>query len=147
MRFEYINRVRCTKEEAWMLITDLDRRPEWIHFMEQCYWTDKKPGMLGSRYQEKEVFLGIPLNINYEVTAWKEMEQMSSKCMMPPLYPVVDILLKEEKGACICTLVIEMHTKLFMLIPERFLRKQVDALVQPFVDEFIRILEAETKLS
>ena len=147
MRFEYTNKVRCTKEEAWQFIIDLERRPDWIHFMEKCYWTEKKPGMIGSRYQEKEVFLGIPLNINYEITAWKDHEQISSKCMMPPFYPVVDVIVKENEGGCICSLVVNAKMGPFVLVPEKFLRKQVDALVQPLVDKFIEILENETELN
>ena len=37
MIFEYSNHVQCTKEEAWAFITDLERRPDWIHFQEKCY--------------------------------------------------------------------------------------------------------------
>ena len=146
MRFEYSNKVRCTPEEAWQFIINLERRPDWIHFMEKCYWTDVKPGMVGSRYQEKEVFLGIPLNINYEVTVWKELEQMSSKCMMPPFYPIVDVIVKKEKDGVFCSLIVNAKMGPFALVPEKFLRKQVDALVQPLVDAFIEILENESEL-
>ncbi len=147
MKFEYTNKVRCTREEAWALITNLERRPDWIHFMEKCYWTDKKEGMLGSRYQEKEVFLGIPLNINYEVVAYKEYQLMSSKCMMAPFYPQVDVSVREERDGCYCTLTINAKMGPFALVPEKFLRKQVDALVQPLVDQFRKILERESKLA
>ncbi|HRH58077.1 MAG TPA: SRPBCC family protein [Chitinophagales bacterium] len=146
MIFEYSNHVQCTKEEAWKFIIDLERRPDWIHFQEKCYWTEKKPGMIGSRYQEKEVFLGIPLNINYEVTHWVEYERMSSKCMMPPFYPVVDVIVVEEEDGCFCSLIINAKLGPFFLVPEKFLRKQVDALVQPLVDKFIDILESESVL-
>ena len=131
MIFEYSNHVQCTKEEAWAFITDLERRPDWIHFQEKCYWTDKKPGMVGSKYQEKEVFLGIPLNVNYEITVWKEYERVSSKCKMAPFYQVVDIDAKLGP---------------FFLVPEKFLRKQVDAIVQPLTDKFVEILERESVL-
>ena len=102
--------------------------------------------MVGSRYQEKEVFLGIPLNINYEVTAWKEYELMSSKCNMLPFYPVVDAIVEEEIGGCMCTLRIEGNMKIFSLIPNSILRNQVDNLVQPLVDKFIDLLELESSL-
>jgi hypothetical protein len=146
MIFEYSNHVQCTKEEAWKLITDLERRPDWIHFQEKCYWINKKQGMIGSTYQEKEVFLGIPLNISYEVTAWKEYERMSSICKMPPFYPVVDIIVLEESDGVFCSLVINAKLGPFRLVPEKFIRKQVDALVQPLVDKFIQILESESVL-
>ena len=57
MIFEYDNNIKCTKEEAWKLITEIERRPEWIHFMDNCKWLDKKTGIVGSTYQEEEVFL------------------------------------------------------------------------------------------
>lgn len=147
MKFEYTSKVHCTREEAWALISNLERRPDWIHFMEKCYWTDKKPGMVGSRYQEKELFLGIPLNINYEVTAYREYEQMSSKCMMPPFYPQVDISVRQEKDGCHCALTINAKMGPFALVPEKFLRKQVNALVQPLIDRFKHILEKESGFS
>ena len=146
MIFEYSNHVQCTKEEAWKLISDLERRPDWIHFQERCYWTEKKPGMIGSKYQEKEVFLGIPLNINYEITAWVEYERMSSKCKMPPFYPVIDVVVIEENDGVFCSLIVNAKMGPFALVPEKFLRKQVDALVQPLVDKFIEILESESVL-
>jgi hypothetical protein len=102
--------------------------------------------MIGSRYQEKEVFLGIPLNINYVVTKWKEHEEMSSKCNMLPFYPEVEILVKEEPGGCLCILRIEGNMSIFKLIPNSILRKQVDNLVQPLVDQFIHLLESESCL-
>jgi hypothetical protein len=146
MLFEYINFVKCTKEEAWQLISHIERRPDWIHFMEKCYWTEKKPGMIGSRYQEKEVFLGIPLNINYVVTKWVEHKEMSSKCNMMPFYPEVDVLVKEKYGGCECILRVEGNMNIFKLIPNSILRKQVDYLVQPFIDNFIELLESESVL-
>ena len=146
MIFEYSNHVQCTKEEAWAFITDLERRPDWIHFQEKCYWTDKKPGMVGSKYQEKEVFLGIPLNVNYEINVWKEYERVSSKCKMAPFYQVVDVIVMEEEDGCFCSLVIDAKLGPFFLVPEKFLRKQVDAIVQPLTDKFVEILERESVL-
>lgn len=146
MTFEYNNFVRCTKEEAWQLITDLERRPDWIHFQEKVYWTEKKEGMVGSRYQEIEVFLGIHLNINYEVTEWKENEQISSRCLMPPLYPVVDVFVKEKPGGVESTLRFSIKLGPFELIPKFILKKQVDNIIQPMVDSFKKILESESSL-
>ena len=146
MIFEYNNHVKCTKEEAWKLITDLERRPDWIHFQEKCYWINKKEGMLGSVFQEKEVFLGIPINVKYEVTVWKEMEQMSSKCAMAPFYQTVDILIKEDNNGVLSTLVLDLKVGVLGLLPKSLIKKQVDNLVQPMVDQFIRILETESVL-
>ena len=59
MTFEYTNNIKCTKEEAWKLITEIERRPDWIHFMDKCVWLDKKPGIVGSTYNEEEIFLYV----------------------------------------------------------------------------------------
>jgi hypothetical protein len=146
MVFEYTNKVKCTKEEAWQLIADIERRPDWIHFMEKCYWTDKKAGFVGSRYQEVEVFLGFHMNVNYEVTVWKDHEQVSSICMMPPFHQTVDVLVKEDKNSVVCTLRITANMGVLGLLPKFIIQKQVDNLVQPLVDKFIEILETETSL-
>lgn len=146
MIVEFTSHVRCTKQEAWKLITDLERRPEWIHFQEKCYWLEKKESMVGSRYQEKEVFLGIPLNINYEITDWIEYERMSSKCKMPPFHPKVDIIVEEEKNGVLCSLIIDLKLGPFFLVPEKIIRTKIKALIQPLIDEFNRILESESSL-
>ncbi|MBK9793582.1 MAG: SRPBCC family protein [Sphingobacteriales bacterium] len=147
MTFEYTNPVKCTKQEAWNLIADLERRPDWIHFQEKCYWTDKKPGMVGSRYQEKEVFLGFPLNVNYEITVWKEFEQVSSICLMPPFHQTVDVIVKENASGVICSLIIDLKIGVLGLLPKSIIKRQVDNLVQPLVDQFIKILETESVLN
>lgn len=144
MLFEYINKVKCTKEEAWQLIIDIERRPDWIHFQEKCYWTDKKPGMVGSRYQEVEVFLGFHMNVNYEVIEWVDHVKMKSKCMMPPFHQTVEVTVSEETDGVICTLRIEANMGVLGLLPKSFIKKQVDNLIDPFTQQFIHILESES---
>lgn len=147
MKFEYSNNIRCTKEEAWSLLADLERRPEWIHFMEKCYYTDKKEGIVGSKYQEKEVFLGIPLNLNYDVIAYEEFKQFSSRCTMAPFYPVVNIYVNELPNKTVFSkLEIDIKLGPFEWMPKFMIKKQVDALVQPLVDAFKNILERDTSL-
>lgn len=146
MIFEFTSHVQCTKQEAWKLITDLERRPEWVHFQEKCYWTEIKDGFVGSRYQEKEVFLGIPLNINYEITNWIEYERMGSISKMPPFYPKIDVLVYEENDGVLCSLILDVKLGPFILVPEKIIRAKINELVQPLVDEFITILENESTL-
>lgn len=147
MIFEYANNVNCTKEEAWKLITEIERRPEWIHFMEKCNWLDKKPVIVGSTYQEKEVFLGFPLNVKYTVSAYQEYERMSSKCDMYPFHQMVEVLMKENKnGTVLCTLRIDANIGVLGFIPKIIINNRVDALIQPLVDKFISILESESSL-
>jgi hypothetical protein len=148
MKVQYVSEVLCTKEEAWALITDFSRRPEWIPFMEKCYITEKKDGWVGSKYQEKEVFLGIHLNINYEITVWKDMEQMSSKCLMGPFYPVVNIYLKDIPGSkrVSSTLEVDLEIGVLGLLPKSIIKRQIDHLIQPLIDNYVRILETNTSL-
>lgn len=146
MTFTYKNKIKCTREEAWSLIIDLERRPHWIHFQEKCYWLEKKPGMVGSRFQEKQVFLGIPLNVNYTVTEWKDLARKTSKCDIGPFYQTVDIVIEDAQDGIWCSLIIHAKVGPFVLVPEKFLRKQVDALIQPMVDKFSNMLEQESSL-
>jgi hypothetical protein len=147
MIFEYDNNIKCTKEEAWKLITEIERRPDWIHFQEKCYWLDKKPAIIGSTYQEVEVFLGFHLNVKYTVTAYKEFERMTSKCDMYPFHQKVEVTMKENKDKTVyCKLHIEANLGVLGLLPKSIIKNRVDALVQPLVDKFLEILETESSL-
>ncbi len=95
MIISYEQEINATHQEAWDLILDFENRPTWIPFMEACYITDKKESWTGTRYQEKEVIIGIPVNINYEIIQWIENQKMVSKCLMAPFYPHVTIIVDE----------------------------------------------------
>lgn len=146
MIFEYSNIIKCTKQEAWKLITEIERRPDWIHFMEKCYWLENKTNMIGSTYQEKEVFLGFALNVKYTVTDFVEYELMISKCDMMPFYQTVEVFMRQEKTGVFCSLKIEAKMGVLGLLPNSIIRNRVDALVQPLVDKFKEILETESEL-
>ena len=146
MIFEYSNIIKCTKEEAWKLITEIERRPDWIHFMEKCYWLDKKSTIVGSTYQEKEVFLGFPLNVKYLVTDFVPYEIMKSKCDMAPFHQTVEVTMRQEKNGVFSKLKIEAKMGVLGLLPKSIINNRVDALVQPLVDKFKEILESESSL-
>ena len=147
MILEYTNLIQCTKEEAWKLITEIERRPDWIHFQEKCYWLDKKPAIIGSTYQEIEVFLGFHLNVKYMVTEYKEYEKMSSKCDMYPFHQLIEVTMKDNNNGTIFTkLKIDAKIGVLGLLPKSIIKNRVDALVQPFVDKFKEILETESSL-
>jgi hypothetical protein len=146
MVLEYYNDVKCTKQEAWKLITNLERRPDWIPFMEKCYFTDFKEGWIDSKYQEKEVFLNIPLNINYEVIEYHEYKRLRSRCLMPPFYPKVDVTVEEKNGYCKCGLILDVKLGPFALIPKSIIKPQIDNLIMPLVNNFKSILESESSL-
>ena len=147
MILEYSNFVRCTKEEAWQFITSIERRPEWIPFMEKCYFTNKVDGWVGSTYQEKEVFLNIPLNINYEIIAYEEYKLMRSRCFMKPFYPKVEVRMEAKEGGCQCALILDINLSLFALIPNRILKQKIDDIIMPLVNNFNEILEKESVLN
>ena len=147
MTFEYSNNITCTKEEAWKLITEIERRPDWIHFMDKCVWLEKKPDIIGSTYNEVEVFLGFSLNVKYKVTEYIEFEKMTSKCDMYPFHQKVEVTMKENKNGTIFTkLLIDAEIGVLGLIPKFIIKNRVDALVQPLVDKFFEILETESVL-
>jgi hypothetical protein len=147
MIFEYTNNIRCTKEEAWKLISEIERRPEWIHFMDKCSWIEKKKGVIGSSYNEQEIFLGFHLNVKYVVTEYIEYEKMTSKCDMYPFHQKVEVTMKENKNGTVFTrLLIEADLGVLGLLPKFIIKNRVDALVQPLVDKFFEILESETSL-
>jgi hypothetical protein len=149
MKFEYINTIRCTEQEAWTLVMDLERRGEWIHFIDKTKWVDKKEGIIGSTYDEKLVFLGIPLHIRYTVEKYTDLKLLSAKCKMPPLYPIVDVTLEKSKipDSVDCGLIFEISLGPFALIPKSILKSKVDQLILPLVNEFMSILERESSLN
>lgn len=146
MTFEYSSFVRCTKEEAWELISNIERRPEWIHFQEKCFWLDKKPGFIGSTYQEVEVFLGFHINVKYEVTAWEPYRKMTSHTKMPPFHQTVEVYMEERVDGCYTRLVIHADMGILGLIPKFIIKNKVNELVNPMVDIFVELLEKNSVL-
>ena len=147
MILEYTNVIKCTKEEAWKLITDIERRPDWIHFMEKCYWLEKRPGFVGSTYQEKEVFLSFHLNVKYTVTEFIEYEKMSSKCDMYPFHQLIEVTMKDNDNGTIFTkLKVDANIGVLGLLPKSIIKNRVDALILPFVAKFKETLETESVL-
>lgn len=148
MKFEYINTIHCTEQEAWDLVMDFERRGEWIHFIEKTKWVEKKDNLVGSTYTEKLVFLGIPLHIQYIVEEYSDKKLIRTHSKMPPFYPVVDVTLSKDKNkkGVDCGLIFDISLGPLALIPKSIIKKQVDQLIQPLVDEFISILESESSL-
>lgn len=147
MTFEYSNTINCTKEEAWSFITEIERRPEWIHFMDKCHWITKKNEIVGSEYKEEEIFLGFHIDVKYKVIEYKEFEKMTSKCDMFPFHQKVEISMKENiNGTVFTKLIINADLGVLGLVPKFILNNRVNALVQPLVDEFKLILERESSL-
>ncbi len=142
MRFSYSSIVHNDVDTVWDFIMSFERRPEWIHFIEKCTVIDKKEGWVGTKYQEKSVFLGIPLNITYEVTSYKEKDSWSSICKMPPFYPKIFVTIKDMgNGEIHGTLEFELKTGILGLLPKRLIKKQVDKLVDPCIERYLELLD------
>ena len=142
MIFKYTSDVHNTLENVWDFVMDFGRRPEWIDFFEKCYITHQTDDWVGTKYKEKSVFLGIPLYIEYKITIYEHQKQMSSHSNMPPFFPTVHISVWDNGDGTIHS-VLEFDIKLgaFLLVPNKFLRKQVDGIIHPFVDAYVEIMD------
>jgi hypothetical protein len=142
MKFKYDSNVHNTLEEVWDFILDFSKRPEWIHFMEKSYVTHQTKNWIGTKYKEKFVFLGIPLYIEYEITNFKEHSLIESKSKMPPFYPEVVTVVKDNgDGTIYSSLEFDIKLGAFMLVPKSIIQKQVDNIILPFIEEYKRILD------
>ena len=142
MEFKYSSNVRNTLENVWDFAMDIERRPEWIHFFEKCYFTEKKSNWIGSKYKEKSVFLGIPLYIEFTILDYTHQQSMIAHSNMPPFFPTIKISASDNgDGTIYSALEFDMKLGPFFLLPKRLIRKQVDNLINPFVDRFIEIMD------
>jgi uncharacterized membrane protein len=144
-KVQYRNIIKCSVEEAFQLAMDMDRRPEWIDFISKCHFTDQKPGMIGSRYREVSVFLGIPLNIEYDIIAYEENARIKSRCTMGPLYPIVEVTYKPVPQGVDSTLTVELTLGPLALMPKFVLKSMIDNLFNRFIKNYIDILEERKK--
>lgn len=146
MIFEYAINIRSTKEAAWNLIEDIERRPEWVHFMDKCIWLDKTPEIIGSTYNEEEVFLGFHLNVKYKIIEYIPYEKMVSKCDMFPFYQKIQIVIQENKNNTIqAKLTIDGDLGVLGVVPNFIIKNRVNAIVQPLVNKFAEILDSHSK--
>src|SRR5688572_15787830 len=83
--------VKCSAEKAFAFAKDLERRPEWIDFIEKSYYTSKKEGVIGSKYKEKLEFLGFHLYLEYEIKEYVENRLIIAKSNMAPFKPLITI--------------------------------------------------------
>jgi len=144
-KVSYRNIIKCSVEDAFQLAMDLDRRPEWIDFISKCYFTEKKDGIVDSRYREVSVFLGIPLNIEYDITGYKENALIRSKCTMGPLYPIVEVTFKQVPQGVDSTLTVELTLGPLALMPRFLLKAGIDNIFNRFIKNYIDILEGRRK--
>lgn len=141
MVFEYVNKFNCSKEEAFSIFTNMDRRPEFIDIMDKSEWLQRTEDGLGSIYREKLTFIGFPLNIDYEVTDYRENEIIASKCHMPPFHPVITIKVRDEGKKCSASLTIDINLGPLEWMPKFLIKKQVDNIVDRFVKNYRKVLD------
>jgi len=142
MRFIYSSNVRNSMENVWDFIMDFERRPDWIDFFDKSYITKKTSNWIGTHYKEKLTFLGIPLHIEYIILDYHEQHYFIAKSKMPPFYPVVTVTARDnEDGTIFSSLEFEIKLGPFWLLPKKLIKKQVDDLINPFIDKFVGILD------
>ena len=142
MEFTYKSTVWNTIENVWEFVMDFERRPEWITFYDKSYISDRKEEWVGTKYKDKLTFLGIPLYIEYTITHYEENKEWRSNCKMPPFYPKLKAgISKNGDGSIDCYLTFEITLKgPFVFIPKSLIRKQVDELVEPCIQNYIDII-------
>lgn len=62
-------------------------------------------------------------------------------------YQKVDVSIQDARDGVITSLIIELKVGVLGLLPKSLIKKQVDHLVQPMVDQFMKILQTETVLN
>ncbi len=140
MRFRYDITVNNSADKVWDFVMQFERRPEWIDFVDETEINDKKEGWVGTKYREKSVFLGIPLNVTFEVTEYTHKKSWTSICKMPPFYPEIFVRMHDEVNGSVSGYIeFEIKIGILGLLPKRIIRKQVDKLVRPIMENFERI--------
>ncbi len=130
-------------EVVWGFIMEFERRPEWIHFFDKSFITDKKDGWVGTKYKDKLTFLGIPLFLESTITHYEENKMWCAKCPMPPFYPEIEVNTRDNgDGTIYSSLQFDITLKgPFRFIPKSLIKKQVDELIAPCIDRYIDILD------
>lgn len=142
MKFKYDSVVHNSMEEVWDFIMDFDRRSEWIHFFDKSFITHQTDNWIGTKYKEKLTFLGIPLFIEYEITEYVHQTYWKSKCKMPPFYPKIHCTAKDNgDGTIFSSLEFDIKLGPFFLVPKKLIQNQVDNLIEPFINNYIEILD------
>ncbi len=59
-------------DEAWAVISDFARNPEWQGGMRSCAWSTDPPLAVGSRYRQEAAFLGRAIRTTFEVIGLEE---------------------------------------------------------------------------
>ena len=142
MKFKYDSNVRNSLENVWDFIMNFERRPEWIHFFDKSFISEKADTWVGTKYKEKLTFLGIPLFIEYEITEYQERSNLFAICKMPPFKPKIEIQVRDNgDGTIYSSLEFEIKLVALRFAPKKFVKKQVDKLILPVIDNYIRILD------
>jgi hypothetical protein len=133
---------QCTAEKAFAVAADLERRPEWISFIEKTYYIDKKPGIAGSRYKEKLEFLGFNLYLEYEIKEFVQNKLIIAQCKMAPFKPIITIAFQSlSPKTCSSALQLEVSPGPLALIPKKLVVAEIEKILLPMVDKFRDLVE------
>ena len=134
--------VKCSAEKAFAVAKDLERRPEWIEFIEKSYYTSKKEGIIGSKYKEKLEFLGFPLYLEYEIKEYVEGRLIIAKSKMAPFNPMITIYCKPiDERRSIGGMKLELSPGPLALLPRKLVIREIEKFVEPLVVKFKEIVE------
>ncbi len=61
--------------DAWAVVSDFSRNPEWQKGMVRCTWVTEPPLRIGSRYEQRARFLGRDITTLFEVIALTDRGQ------------------------------------------------------------------------
>ena len=134
--------VKCSAEKAFALAKDIERRPEWIDFIEKSYYTSKKEGIIGSKYKEKLEFLGFHLYLEYEIKEYVEGRLIIAKSNMAPFNPTISIYCKPiGNNRSIGGMKLELSPGPLALLPRKLVIREVEKFVEPLVERFKEMVE------
>lgn len=63
--------IECSAPDAFDVIADFTRNPEWQSGMQSAQWTSEPPLRIGSTYDQRARFLGRDVITSFEVTAYE----------------------------------------------------------------------------
>jgi len=135
--------LNCTAAKAFALAMDLERRPEWIDFIEKSYYTIKTPQILGSKYKEKFEFLGFHLYLEYEIREYIQDRLVIAKCNMPPFKPLLTLYaqpIHDKKTKC--GIALQITPGPLALLPRKMVIREIENIINPLVEKFKSMAES-----
>lgn len=90
--------IAAPPEEVWLLISDLERGPEWSLATLECKLTSEGPPGLGSKYRSLSKFVASRVTTEHEIVEWEPPRRMVSKVVKGGESTFTQILEPEGEG-------------------------------------------------